>query len=457
MVSILKVKSRPLVLTIYLFAILIVIYLPVNLYLLIAIFIGTLFVCTSIDKEFFIYAPFVIYPFSYLLRAGDGQNIIVALLPDLISFLYFGIYIFYSKLYLHASRLILSLLFFSILVTLLHIANTTNLIFIIIILREYFFPVIFLIVTINFYRLYPSSMKSIFNYCIISYAFVCGIVFLNLFGILIVNPSTPFLYPYVRYEYFLETGDFKQLNSRVIFGFPLPRLNTYLGGALGSSGAILMAFGLISLYRASITRSLYYILLAFLFICISLATLSTSILIPFLIFYFVFFLKNRINLLLLPLVSVLLYILLSTSIYNFGSPYEYFVNSSLNELLEGLNNMSFFNVIFGYGPYLASDFAKFQPKEVLIDVGFFKVLFESGLPIFLLYILPVIYVIYNCFYRYIFKNFSINKEILFFSLVMLFMFHGNVAMNIPFYPLFSILIANLYSMDLKKYFDQLDT
>ena len=343
--SILNFRSQQVSFTIYLASILAIIYLPVNLNVLLLVFLLNILLCSKIDRNFLIYAPFVIFPFSSLLRAGDANNYLVALLPEFMAILFIASYVFHSGGTHYHSYFSLSLIIFAFASTFVHLAHTGEFYFFFIIVRTFFFPVLFLITAVNFFQLKNYLLADIFGKCIISFSIICAIVLLNISQILTVNPSTPFLYPFVRYEYFLETGNADLLLSRTLLGFSLPRIRTFLGGANGSSAAVLMAFGLICLKRILTHNFLYNCFLTALFFITAVATLSTSIIIPIVLFYIIFAVRRKIGLILLPVILTFFFLVAVTEISSFGSVGSYFLNSIWYSLTETLMQQEFSNVL----------------------------------------------------------------------------------------------------------------
>jgi hypothetical protein len=145
----------------------------------------------------------------------------------------------------------------------------------------------------------------------------------------------------------------------------------------------------------------------------------------------------------LVLTIILSYIALNLSIFLKDNPLQYFRETILDSILNHASNINSWRIIFGAGPAVNSSGYEYVPSNAITDIGIFRLLDEYGLIIFSAFIILLVsYVKYG-----ITENKEINKikviPSVYIFWVFLFMVHGNISLQPPFYGLFAACVAGM--------------
>ncbi len=399
--------------------------------------------------------PFAIFPFKFLIRAPDFNEVFLVVLPDIIVLTTIVIYIFKvlsTKLTMRRKRLALSVLlllhiFFSVLILYFHVFDIW---YIPILIRTYFLPLLFFFVMIRVSLddgMLPQLALRLF---VISITFVACLALLQYFSIVIIPSNEPYLQPL-----FLsaghEEGGLQNVSRAVILLGDVFRINLLTGGGIGSSGAvfvlvsILCFAGLIS----GINRIMLYVM-GFVCFFAGLLSASTSVIIPISVFILLQNLPKKKHsffksFLLLSSILPLLYALYKIDIINDTSAINYFMPIAYDVITESFSNVNLNSIFFGTGPAIFSKGYELVPDRYIIDVGIFLVLQETGFFNFLIFfsfLSGVTYVALKNIWKHSDKL-AIQYGFPFITLCLL--VHANFSIVEPFYVLFAVSAAGVLS------------
>lgn len=386
--------------------------------------------------------PFLLYPFMFLIRIPDHQNTILAIIPDIAAMLaILGFFIRQGRR-IRFNLMSMLLLVYAILNFInpaVHIFDAGALPYI---FRQYVLPIIFTIVFLNASQKDGSLPQRALLLSIFSFSLVSVITLLNYLDIISIPPLFEEIYPYSSYILDIETGI---THGRSIVGSEIiPRINLFIGGALGSAAAILVSLAIISLFNfvSRIGRGLA-IVCGVLLMTAAFLSLSYTILLP-VIFSIAVFTYKRINIIYgLPIAFALTFYLINSIDLAGMSAYQYlneYIISSLYKLLTSNSIMAF---LVGNGPKLTTSAYVYVTGSSAVDVGIFRILFEQGIVNFTFFIAIIIIVLKQFFWA-VNNGFLIDKFpfILIFC-TMLFSIHTNMTITPPFYPLFVLSMAGI--------------
>jgi hypothetical protein len=223
------------------------------------------------------------------------------------------------------------------------------------------------------------------------------------------------------------------------FSYYFKRLNIlHGGGSLGSSAAILLSLSLSFLFYNKNFNFINIFMMLTLAV-VSLLSISFSILIV--IIYFIFFryvIKKTSYILLL---SAIIFFILFYKEYNFLDKRQgiYYILDVIFSNLNFIYNYDFHEFLFGRGPYFRN--LGYQNNlNIPIDSGIFRVYFEFGAIVFLIYLIIIIYP-----YLVFIKNDLSKGSCLFIFLytVIISLIHGNIPMSSPYFLLFSLYYCSI--------------
>lgn len=394
----------------------------------------------------------LLYPFLFLIRIPDNSNIILLAFPDIVAISAVMMSIITSArkssdLKLDKLSFYLSVYaFLNLLNPSMHTLSIETLPFI---FRQYVLPVIFTIIFINASYKDETLPQRALSASIYSFTLVSLMAMLNYLDILPIPPLFVEIYPTSSYMLDIESG---VAHGRSIAGGDIiPRINYFLGGALGSAASILACLAIINIFNFEhgVKKSLAIICGVSLIIS-TLLSLSYTPLFPvsFLIIYIAYRRRSRIYF--LP-IALLIILLLITKIDLAGmSAYQYIENSYIGYVFDALISNSLLTFFMGYGPRLATSSIDYFAGEYAVDVGIFRILFEQGIINFAVFIL-IIYKIYNKYLTADKDSFLDNKFpfILIIS-TMLISAHTNMTITPPFYPLFALCVAGVVCKTKKR-------
>ena len=383
----------------------------------------------------------MVYPFMFLIRAPNVENIFFSILPDIlvvISIIYHCLFFqFKKRLWFFYSFLLI----YACLVFIFLMLSLDNLNYIFIVTRQFILPLAFLIVFIDIsQRKFDIPLQAL-TISILFFSVVCFFSILNIFGILPIRPDIPELSPFLNFT--SSEADALKFSGREIFGLNLPRLNTFTGGAVGSASAILFYLGLLSVF--SLNKQMYiFKICGFFLLLASAMTVSNSILFSIIIFVSInYLIYKKYLLVLLAFPLAILFMFSATS--SVGSPIEYFKETSLSGFIIYLQNADPIDYLIGIGPRLVSQGFEFVPEGFIIDAGILRVFIETGIITFMLFL----YFNYMVL-RLAIKNLSSSRsEIkIYLSILILFLVlvHGNITILPPFYPIYCLAVAGIISI-----------
>jgi hypothetical protein len=441
-------------------------FVNLNIGILYLVIFLTAFFCASILENL----PFIVYPFMYLLRAQNPENLTLVLLPELtviFSCFYLGYYILEHRSGLKVSSEIYLLVAYGILIFFINLYHVNDMRYIPIIFRQYLLPIIFLCLYIIYNNLKENKRPYIngISFSILSFGVVSAISLLIISSILRIPRFIPELFPYLNYspdltpnevrslgydtisptsgtfEELLEAG-LMQSTRRIPFIGWVFRLNLYAGGVIGSSGAVSFALGLAPLLNTTLFPRILVVCSVALLIA-SMLTISVSILIPIGILIFVLSLKYIRRSFFIPLLlsSIFLFLMTQMNVFVGSTPLNYVLGTSGGLIVDYLAKIDLTAFAIGIGPGIFNKSFYYLPENFISDVGIMRVFVESGIvgavPFFIFLGLLAYKAIALCM-----------KEIQFsFLLILLGVFlllnHGNSTTLPPFYVLFAAISAGI--------------
>jgi len=386
--------------------------------------------------------PVVFYPFMFLLRSFDSDSVLLSIAPDLLTLFVvclFGIHCLPSM----KRKFILFVLAFHVMLTyILVLYHVADLRFLLIAFRQYSLPVLYIAVFIAAGEKYPGLPLSAVKHSIISFGLVCLVALLNFFEFFRINSSLEALYPYLNY---VADSQFQD-PGRLIFGsFNFHRINLFVGGAVGSSAAILVCLGLIGFTQSQAIPGFIFRFFGIVLIISSILTLSVSLFIPIFLFLAINYLAGvwRIK---ISFVFWFLFLIIffGPNIFLDRNPVEYFRSTIYSESLDYLANIDYSKFLLGVGPRFVSAGYEFVPESLLVDVGIFRVFVESGFINMLLFFVFLISAAYICCAKFalLVRGQLVLLPLIFFTYILA--MHANMAILPPFFPLFAAVVSGIF-------------
>lgn len=418
------------------FFILNLIYNPFDLNLIILVL--PFFVFFFLSKDFLLILSFIIYPFHLLLRNSFSDSFIVKLLPEIIFFMAFLRFFSFFKKNFFFGRVNIIFFLLMILIILSYFYHLEfNLYQFLYFNRIYILPLIFLIFFFTISIKNNDILNKSFKISIISYFVISILTLLNYTDLILLNNDSLYLRKYVL-DINFELDTIRQLN---FFDVPyfLKRLNIlHGGGAVGSSAAILLSlFFSFLFYKKNLNLINIFIMVTL--AIVSLLTISFSILLVIIYFIFFRFVIKKISYILL--LSLIIFFVLFYKEYDFLDHRQgiYYILDIIFSNLNFIYEYNFHEFIFGKGPNILNpDHQNYV--NIPIDSGIFRIFFEFGAIVFLIYLIILIYP-YLIFIK---KNLS-KESCLFIFLytVLISLIHGNIPMSSPYFLLFSVYYCSI--------------
>ncbi|OUV97691.1 MAG: hypothetical protein CBD02_02715 [Candidatus Pelagibacter sp. TMED142] len=409
-------------------------------FIILFIFIFLIYKNISIDWLILL-MPFYIFPFMLIFKLNHTDNLLLNFLPDF-SILLSLSYIFKkNKIPSFYKNIIITMIFFiltTICITFLHIQET---LFILGIIRQYAIPIIFLIIFItvslknNYLPIYALKI-SIVVYTLISIIALMNYFFLNNFE----SPSVGWR------SSFLCLGEYSKTMLMCNEGGKIRRLHSLISGSLGSSSAVLVMLGIVSIRISRESHSLLKYCSIPLFLTAFLS-FSVSIVIPIIYFIFVLILNNKkiLKIYFLPFIIVTFLFLSQVSLFNQSSIINYFNSSIFNAIKIHLSSMRPMEILFGSGPIINSSIFKYFPDRFIVDIGIFRMFNDTGIFNFILFLYIVFYFIKKALLINSKIKSNFNEILLFMLFVLISLVHSNIIVTPPFYLLFIITCSGILS------------
>jgi hypothetical protein len=405
----------------------------------------TLLISGWYTPERLILFPFYLYPFMFLIRAQSPENILLIILPDIVTCSVIFLHFMTQKISTKNLSLLFLLFILSFIVFLINVYHTGFLSYSFVIFRQYVLPLIFLFVFINSASRSINIHEDALFISIQCFSITALLAILNTMGVIFIPRSIEALFPVLG---FLDDGNDINTLGRTFFGMFMPRLNLYLGGALGSAAAISFILGIVALFHVKNKIWWFPKLLALPLLLAALATLSMSIIFAFVGYYFAFYIcrkqniqKNFLKYVLLIVICLLLFTVSFIEI----SAASYFVDFIFYELIHYLSKLDFLEIFFGVGPRITSSGFYFLPEKFIIDVGIFRVFVESGIFAFIVFLVILVYFFLRGYRASRYKDITEVRPYLAIFIVFMLSVHANMALLPPFYPLFCAVCLGMLS------------
>lgn len=397
--------------------------------------------------------PLMLFPFQFIVKSIDDSNLVLAIIPDLYVLFAITIYVFHRLLWRgkvavsNSLKQIGLILFLYLIVTLvvvnLHVGNFD---LFLIIVRTYAVPLGFLLSLIFAAQRYPKLCEQGMFLFAISITIVAAISLGQYFGILVLPSASIFVSPYHSVP--LQDGNTILTSSRIIIDREYVRLNTLLGGSIGSSSAVLMLFFLLFL-RGDIPyfqRNIRFFAAA---ICLgaSVLSLSFSLVAPLFAFLLTLTVVNSRRstswgvAVILVLVGAIGYGFVETidsmSLFSYIS---WIAKNAVEN--DSYGEWSLINMMFGIGPAIFSRGYEHLPEGYLVDIGLFRVFEETGILNFSLFLVFLLKVFQSG--MYVFGKSNSLSLVFFLPFVTLsVLIHQNFSIGPPFYVLFAVAVAGI--------------
>jgi hypothetical protein len=378
----------------------------------------------------------------FLIRAQSPENIILILLPEIFIIAAFFYHIFKNGPTSGSPTITLYLMIYAISTLMINTVNVGNFELFPVLVRQYFLPILFLIIFVNASLINPTLPLKAIRISILSFGIVSLTALLNIAEVVNVPPSNEALYPYLHYQI---DGDNSQVYGRNLTDdLSLPRINLFTGGALGSSAAIFAVLGFISfiLYSGESNRVLKIFSMP-LFVA-SLASLSSSIVIALFCILIVMIGVSKRALYFLPFVVIIMFSALNFKLFIDKSPFDYVMESSIGGFIEYINSVGWLEILFGSGPRIVAQGYEFLPEFFAVDVGIFRVFVEAGILIFLIFFIFLGYAFYKAYTLQKVNGYYNGKPLLILLIIFISMVHANMTILPPFYTLFAAVVAGIW-------------
>lgn len=428
----------------------ILIYCDIPLAASICLIISLLAYGTFRYSNYMLLFPFMIYPFMFLIRAQDPENIFIKILPEIIVILGIIFHIYKTALLTKHYKIFLLLIFYSIITLLICLLHVGDISYLFVLIRQNTLPVIFLIVFINASEKNFQLPVTALKLSLTSFAIVGLLALLNITKIFEVEPSIVALHPYLNYTPDLPDHGYgfgRSLNETL----KIPRLNFFTGGALGSSAALFCALGFICLYLSKYFNTYKFFLLSFLFFLPGILSLSNSVIISILCLCLTLsFEKNKAITLVffLPFIILLLFF---TNFFIDETPIQYITNSTILGLIKFISDLSIYQILFGVGPRITAAGYLYTPDLFIIDVGILRVFIETGLINFIFFISFIIITFWRGLISIRSSSKIYARPFFYIFFVFILLIHANMTILPPFFPLFTSAVAGIFcSYEFKK-------
>lgn len=412
---------------------------PVNLYFGFVLLVLFVSIFVYFNYANIVLLPFYSYPFVFILKNQYPENIIFSVLPE-ISVLISFVYIFIDQKIKRLEKdfiFLVLLLAFSL--TFSNFILILDIYFLPALIRQYSFPLIFLVFFIIVSLKNNKLPKEAFKICIIAYGFVAIIALLNYFDAINILHST-FNREFIGCSSNIGQTILPCKDLKILW-----RLNPLLGGSIGTAASILCVLTIVIILNFKTTGSHLIIFVVPLIFTILFA-LSFSTIIPIAITIGVIVLsKYRMYLKPILIILVITFALFITKVGLFAeeSIFMYFKLTVLNGLIDFYSKIDLINVFFGSGPIINSNKFEYFPENFLQDVGILRILTEAGIFNFFLIILILLYVLKKNIWLISNYPSNFNKSLLIMFLSLLSSFHSIIFLTIPFYPLFVMIVSNI--------------
>jgi hypothetical protein len=429
------------------FLLIIAIYGGISVEVAVVIYLIILFLFLLGGYKDMLKLTFLIYPMMFIIKIPDHTNPFFIIFPDvvaLLSIFSYSLATLNKDLTPKNKNVTICLLILMILNFKILFLHTLSLEAIPLIFRQYIMPIIFATIFLNASESDENLVSVASMVSLLSYSFVSIVSLLNYFSLITVPPVFEEVYPWVNY---LRSFEENVNHGRSLFGSDLiMRLNPMLGGALGSSAGILMTLSMIALFN--VDNGIHYsfkILLSLVLALAAILTISNSIILPIIIWVVLYSYLNVGKIIIIPSL-ILVFIIVNTVQFIGISIIDYFYESFIINIYDAINGVSINSFLFGNGPKFTSNFYVNNTVEYSGDIGIFRVLMESGFIVFTVFLL-ILFMIVKKYFEYGNKS-ILNKKfpyiLLFF--VMIFSIHTNLIFTAPFYPLFGLCVAGLFSL-----------
>lgn len=380
--------------------------------------------------------PFIIFPFSQVIRANNETSLLLTLTPEITAIIGIILFLFTNKIYIqkiHRSIIFGIAYMFLVVAIIMYHAHSTP-VQLMADLRRFVFPISFIIFIILISKNHNILRKS-FVLLIISFSTLSLLALLNYY-LTIFNSNLLSLSPYIDYNY--ETSSFS--DGRTLFGQYLPRMSLLLPGMIGSVAGVYVA---LSIYAyLTIRHKVKYVAIGFM-TAAAFMTLSVTPVIIVSIFFAINLLirKDRLS----TAIYVMIYMLLITGImilYVESSwMFRYAISHVTNSMINIYNDISL-SFIFGYGPSGRIEGVGINSNQMgSIDIGLFRVLYDFGIIAFIF----IIGLIFNCIKSLKIKDLKLNQNVAYLIVVIscIIGIHGPVAITSPVFLVFSLVLAAL--------------
>jgi hypothetical protein len=434
-----KIKKENLVSFLILFSLLNLSFNPFNLFLGLGLLLMIVVTSLIIHSNYIVLLPFYFYPFLFILKSREPNNLILSALPEIsvfISFFYFFLSQKILKYEKHLFFLLFLIAFFLVLVSFLHILDIY---FLPALIRQYALPIIFLIIFINASLRKNELPMEAFKICIISYSIVSIVALLNYFKMIELLE-----YPRYRPSIFC-INDSAALLLRCSEGL-MPRALPLLGGSIGTSANILWMLGIAVILGCNSSGNHYLKYFSIPLFILGLLATSFSVIMPITYSLVVITLskyKKYYKQILILLIIIFILFLTNFGFFGEETVFKYFKLTILTGIFDHFENIKIINFLFGSGPIISSEQFGFFPEKFIIDVGILRVLTETGFFNFFLFLLVLFYFLKKILWLEVNYPSNYNKSLLIMFLTLISAVHGNMAITSPFYPLFVMVVSSI--------------
>lgn len=414
---------------------------PTNVYWGLVFLLTVIFILITFSYNHRYLLPFYIYPFMFVIRNQDPENILIILLPELTILIAAVFFLLRRKLCSDQINLFFSLILFSFIISFISFLHILEVFFIPAIIRQYILPILFLVIFINASLKKNELPFEALKICIYSFSIISIIALFNYFNIIeipAVNNSLRARSTILCLSEFAATLlNCSELNQ-------IQRLDPLVSGSVGSAAAILFMLGLVSIFLSS-KNNKYLKYFSLPLILSSILTLSVSILFPIIYFVMIILIKYKkyFKILLITLAIISFLILTNLSMYGERSGYEYLNSSILNALTNHFAKIDISAFLFGSGPIIDSNRYKYFPENFVIDVGILRVFLENGFLVFVFFASILIYFLKKNYWLAINLPSNYNRSLLFILLVLLSMVHSNWFITPPFMIIFAAVTSGI--------------
>ena len=394
------------------------------------------------NKYFVFLLPFIIYPFQFLIRAQSPDNITLILLPELTICLAITSYFLIRDIRfssLNFTYTLILVVYISLSIT-IYFSHLYDIAYFPILLRQNILPVVFLVIFINISSFRDMASFSL-KLCFLSYSIISILIIFNLTNILTINQSTEGFYRFVDHS-----GEWLDpaARQRVLFDFiGLPRINLFLGGAIGSAAAILVALGLMPFLKRSEFSKFTYKIAGLPLVLLGFLSLSFSVIVPIILFI-IMCLSRKTAFIFLPVLTAAIFYLIQLDYLDNRSITDYFLESIASHFLSYLESISVMSLLFGIGPRIIASGYYFVPDNFLVDIGLLRVFLETGIINFSLFIFGLLVVLKKSFVVLTSASEGSVHYAVFLLLTLLALVHANMTAFSPFFPIYVAVVAVIF-------------